>query len=142
MSELERRTPLKRSGNLRRTPMKRSASREPRARPANRGVEFSEKTRRRAASRYGGMCALCDRLGYGLVARQVEQYHHRQMRSAGGRGTVENCLPLCGVHHRLIHGYPDWAYRHGLLVKRHADPSAISVVAGCAISCEVDHVGQ
>ena len=147
MSELERRTPLKRSGGLRRTPMKRSPAKERRTlsggqveaarerkRERRATAEFSEKTKRRTSNAQGRRCA--------LTGGPIECYHHRQMKSAGGRGIFENCLGLTHEAHRLIHDETDWAYRHGLLVRRAADPRRVEPVTGCELLCEVDHVGQ
>jgi len=119
---LHRRSELKRSKPARRA---RSTA-DPQA--------FSEKTKTRALNRFNRHCALCE--------RRTVVYHHRQMRSQQGPGTFENCLPVCQYHHRQIHDHPDWATRHGLLVRSWDDPRHVRVFHHCPIACTQDHVGS
>lgn len=101
-------------------------------------VEFSETVRRTAMTIAGHRCAA--RLA-GCSVR-IEHFHHRRMRSAGGLGDLDNCLPVCARCHRRIHDHPGFAYLHGLLVRRHKDPADIAVISGCGVGCREDHAAQ
>lgn len=71
-----------------------------------------------------GLCQAMLR-GCTVVASHV---HHRQMRSQGGKHTLDNLVHLCQhCHHNMIHGRPAWAYEHGWLVRRGDDPAAIAI---------------
>jgi len=120
---------MKRTPLVRKTPMKRSRPRK-RLHAADPTKPAQQDAARR---RSRGICELCGR-------RAATDVHHRRMRSAGGADVVENFLDLCSsCHHVSIHENPDWAYRHGLLLRRgstgHPDP-----VIGCGLECEVDHL--
>lgn len=132
-SELKRKTPIKRA------PFKRTVQREPRDRPAQRdGVKFSEKVKRKARLRAGNRCEV----GGPNCTGEIEQYHHRRMRSQGGLGTLSNCLCVCATDHTLIHQKPDWAYRHGLLVRSWLEPHEVPVHAHCGPGCQTSHLSQ
>lgn len=71
-----------------------------------------------------------------LRDRPATEMHHR--RRAGRVDSVENLLHLSAyAHHELIHRYPAWARRHGLLLGAGDDPEVL--VVGCPLSCPTDH---
>jgi predicted restriction endonuclease len=69
--------------------------------------DFSNKTKRAAIERQGGVCAFC---GVTLKTRWSEgEYqgyaHHLKPLAHGGSDKLENCVYLCWGHHQLIgHG--------------------------------------
>lgn len=77
-------------------------------------VEFLPHVKAEAALRHHGHCAFpgCN--------RTIRTYHHIRRRSQGGKGTLENCLPLCDDHHRYIHANVEESFERGWL--RHAPP--------------------
>jgi predicted restriction endonuclease len=44
------------------------------------------------------------------------EFHHRKLRSQGGKHTADNILDLCRIHHRAIHDNPKVSYERGWLV--------------------------
>jgi hypothetical protein len=117
---LRRKTPLQRSGIKRHHPHRR--------------VRFEANAVYEAVTRRSrGICELCRDV-------PATEMHHRRMRSAGGLDIYDNILHLCGFcHHEAIHANPDWAYRHGLLIRR-SDPNHPPPVIGCWMNCDVDHM--
>jgi hypothetical protein len=88
-------------------------------------------------ARSGGRCEL--RVAANC-ARIVHHVHHIRRRSQGGGDDADNLLGVCSPCHDYVHAHPDWAQRHGALV-RTGDPH-IWVIAGCGPDCEVDHRGD
>jgi len=132
-----KRTPLKRSPIVRKTPLARTQPPKPKRKGSPRtSVEFSENTRRKARIRANFACEATN------CRTPPIQHHHRRMRSQGGIGQLANDHLVCPEHHRQIHDNPDWAYRHGLLVKSHNEPVDVPVFAGCPLDCQEDHVSQ
>jgi hypothetical protein len=118
--------------------MKRSPMRQQAANRKKSLVEFGEDVRSTVRRRAFGRCEVkapgC-RDG-------IHHYHHRLLRSHGGSGTLENCLGVCGPCHATIHANPDWAYRHGLLVRAFNQPDAVNWFNGCGPGCDENHAGQ
>ena len=113
---LERRSELRRGGQL---------SRKPNARKLRRSKVLNpradiRKLRKEVYARAGGRCDLC-----GLpLSEYAFEAHHRKKRSQGGLDEATNLVALHSVcHHDLVHGRPAWAYAHGFLVRRDADPA-------------------
>lgn len=78
--------------------------------------EFPADVKADVAERAGFRCEVCN-------VRPLQHYHHRLTRSAGGLGTIENCLGVCagppdGGCHARIHNNPAWAYEQGYLIRR------------------------
>ena len=115
---------------MRRTAMKKHPSRH------RATVEFSDTTKQFVTSRSGGWCEMHN------CASTIDEFHHRKMKSAGGKGSIANCLGLCSPMHRMIHDNPDWSYRHGALVRRHAEPDEVSMFLACDLDCDIDHANQ
>lgn len=103
-----KRTPLKRKTPLQQGP------RTVRHRTARRvdDKEFLPSVKYEAARRAHFTCKFpgCE--------RAIQCYHHILMRSQGGKGSVDNCMPLCHRHHQHIHSNPEESYEQGWL--RHA----------------------
>lgn len=91
--------------------MRRSPSH---GRPPGTRSKIPDTVRADVAARSGGRC---EAQHPGCTIRATEM-HHRLMRSAGGKHTVENLLDLCTAGHRYIHGHPNWSYEQGYLLKR------------------------
>ena len=126
-SPLQRKTPLARSGTIKA---------KPRRAPKRDTVEFGETTKKKVRIRADFRCELVG------CHHHIQEFHHRKMRSAGGKGTILNCLALCTVHHRSIHDNTGWSYRHGLLVKGCYEPNVVAPITGCGIDCLEDHAAQ
>jgi HNH endonuclease len=90
-------------------------------------VSISKATAAEVHERSDGFCEACGgRLGaYGGV------FHHRKLRSRGGRDDAVNLMevhPVCHNGHRYsIHGAPDRSERLGHMVASGKDPAAKSV---------------
>jgi hypothetical protein len=76
-----------------------------------RSTDFSSAVKAEVRKRSGGRC---EREG---CARRATHFHHRLMRSHGGRGTTENCAHLCLDCHTWVHANPAKSYELGLLVR-------------------------
>lgn len=113
-----------------RKPIKRKPSKAKKARFEDDRID---QERRIAQNRSRGVCELCR-------DAPATEIHHRRRRSAGGLEHHVNYLDLChSCHHVTIHGNPDWAMRHGLLLSRHTTNHP-EPVRGCTVDCEVDHL--
>jgi hypothetical protein len=70
-------------------------------------------------------CELCG------MARGTN-FSHRVSRGQGGLWTPANGQWLCGSGttgcHGRLHANPDWAYRHGLMLRRGSNPTGIPVL--------------
>lgn len=135
-----KRTPLIRKTGLKRTPFKPQPPRQHRTppKPSRSGINFTEKIKAKARLRAGDRCEV----GAPGCSGQINQYHHRRMRSQGGVGSLVNCLACCSSCHTRIHQRVEWAYRHGLLVKSWLEPHEVPVVTGCEYPCDEEHRRQ
>jgi hypothetical protein len=66
-------------------------------------------------ARSGGWCeantAACP------VGRHIgEQFHHRRLRSQGGKDTAENLVFICAAAHDWVHKNPAEAHERGLIL--------------------------
>lgn len=131
---------------MKRSPIKRKSDKTRRVLPdgeidqakkrkqaARNNIVFGYKVKQKVSQDWQNRCAMC--------RHPIDEYHHRKMRSQNGKGTAANCLPICARHHKMIHNNPDWAYRHGLLVRSADDPKAVEVFPECSLKCTHDHVG-
>lgn len=84
--------------------------RQANARAKRREVEFSSDVRAEIRARAGGCCEVCR-------MSKIDHYHHKLMRSHGGKGTVANGLAVCGSCHAIIHTHPYLSYTLGYLVR-------------------------
>lgn len=106
---LRRKTPLKPSSagaNLRPAPLKQSTGSR---------SDFPYSVKNAVRKRSGGWCE------YPGCTRHAHHFHHRLMRSQGGKGTVENCAHLCIQCHTFVHANPAKSYELGLLIRRSVD---------------------
>lgn len=71
---------------------------------------FSEEVKRKAWERDGGLCQWP--VGNGKCLAPGREFHHRTPKGMGGRkgqakkdiDSVDNCMTVCLMHHRLRHG--------------------------------------
>jgi hypothetical protein len=133
-SPLKRKTPLRTGGILDR-----------KGRPSHRTklilsddpndpeIVWREDIRRRS----GGWCERCAALG--RRRRAVNAHHRRTRQEKWSRWIVNNGIDLCGdCHHVDVHGHPEWARNHGLILSRHSRAHPRPVL-GCGLDCDVDH---
>ncbi len=145
---LERKAPLRPGGPLKRAPLRTKVGPKPtpRALPAElraapprppderTPVEFRPAVRGVVLRRSRGWCEMPG------CTRHALEYHHRKMRSAGGRGDAWNCLHLCVECHDWVHDNSRVAYRHGALIRRsRRDDPGVHFHLGWR-TCPVDHV--
>ena len=72
-----------------------------------RAGDFSNKTKRIAIERQGGVCAFCGvTLNTPWTGGEYRGYaHHLKPLIQGGSDSLDNCVYLCWGHHQLIgHG--------------------------------------
>lgn len=98
-------------------------------------VAFPEKVKNEVARRYRMRCAL----GLPGCSGLIQEFHHRRLRSQGGLGLEENCLPLCLHCHGTAHSRRDWAHRHGIIVSSQRDPAEVGVYTRCDLDCLEEH---
>lgn len=118
-----KRTPLRRRTPLKRTPLKASGPGLP---TRARLKPVSAKRRKRDAvypsSRravYERAEGMCEARFAGDCAGDGHQVHHLAGRGGPDPHRLDNLLLVCRACHELIHGWPEEAYRLGLMVKRH-----------------------
>lgn len=76
-------------------------------------VEFTEKAKSVMRYRSGGVCEVHTP---DCRSRAVV-FHHRLMRSHGGKGYAANGLYVCGPCHLYIHANPKISYEEGWLIR-------------------------
>ena len=108
-------TPLKRK-----TPLRRSA---PGRASRPRKQSLPKKLRTAVYERAGGLCDCCGE----WMDPETFDVHHRQLRSRGGKHTIENLVALKHEHHMWVHQHPAEATERGLMVSAYADPATIPV---------------
>lgn len=74
--------------------------------------------------RSGGVC---EAMIFPVCTGQVGHWHHRLMRSQGGKHEVHNGLALCSACHAWIHAHPEQSYKLGWLVKMSYEPLDVPV---------------
>lgn len=130
---LERKTPMKRGGELQRRPMGRAGTR-PRAKRSRRDTGPSATTSSIVWARAGGRCEVC---GGSLAGADGYSKHHRHPRRMGGStradlNTAANLVLICGSGTTGCHGRIESnrtiAYGEGLLLHDGADPTAVPVL--------------
>lgn len=119
---LERKTPLRRTPFRKITPEQRRAWNEgpspKRVKSSSNGNGHTHGVRKIIKRRSKGICERCWDAPAG-------QFHHRRMRSQGGKDTELNLVHLCAICHHWIHHNVQDAYDSGWLVKRWQDPDEI-----------------
>lgn len=122
-----KRSPLTRTSGLRRSRPMRTRSGRPSI--------ASRRARADVSTRSGGWCEA--RIA-GFCEGRASQMHHRVRRSQGGTDSPAILVDLCrACHHDAIHQHPDWASRHGWLIRSGEVPWG--PVVGCGLDCVVDH---
>lgn len=66
---------------------------------------------------------VCEAMIRGVCTGTPEAWHHRQMRSQGGKHEVVNGFAICAACHSWIHAHPSESYEHGWLVHGWDDPA-------------------
>jgi hypothetical protein len=62
------------------------------------------------------------------AAIDVDECHHRRLRSQGGSDALGNLITLTGIHHARWHSRRIEAHLRGLIVPSWADPLAVPVL--------------
>lgn len=136
---LERKTPLKRGGELQRRPMGRAGTRPRTKRPRARDTGPTPATTELVLARAGGRCEVCRGTldGPGGYSK-----HHRHPRRMGGSrrpelNTAANLVVLCGSGTTGCHGRVEsnrvQAYADGLLLHDGQDPAVVPVLLACNV---------
>lgn len=102
---MNRETPLRRV-----TPLK---SKTPPKRKGSVGSDFSRPVKDLVLRRSGGRCEARTP----VCTEHAVHFHHRILRSKGGRGTIDNCLHVCAACHTWIHGHPKVSYEQGWMIR-------------------------
>lgn len=76
-------------------------------------------------ARSGG---LCEAWLAGVCETRGQHMHHRQLRSRGGKHTVQNVIHLCTACHAWAHSHVKSATGMGLIVSTYADPATTPVI--------------
>ena len=97
-----KRTPLNRKSPLRRTPFFRKPAKKSQVPPEIRDA---------VTARSGGLCE------WPSCPNPATDLHHKQMRSQGGKHTVDNLAHLCRGCHDRIHANPAQSYEAGWLIR-------------------------
>jgi hypothetical protein len=65
-------------------------------------LNFTIATKKESYKLAGGKCAAHRIWPKEHCSNQINDYHHGIEASLGGKPTVDNCIPLCGKHHRQV----------------------------------------
>jgi 5-methylcytosine-specific restriction endonuclease McrA len=131
----QRKTPLKRSGQLKRTPFKRNGKPLKRS-AAKASGRVAGPTRDVVDAVQDRGQHSCERCGIGVGPRRGEDHHihHRRLKGNGGTEKPDAHLPqnlllLCPPCHEVVHGpgRAEWE-RHGWIVPQSGDPAAVPVL--------------
>jgi predicted restriction endonuclease len=60
------------------------------------GYQYQKQVLRQ---QYGNRCMLCER----VLQKKKQSYHHRQPKSCGGKGSIDNGVILCMECQHIIH---------------------------------------
>lgn len=125
---IQRKTDLRRAGELARTPLARGKGLRTRKaaaakRPKDTGPSPAQRTQ---VMLRAGWC--CERCGLGIHAGVEFSVHHRLPRGRGGRNVLSNLVLLCGSGVTGCHGQVESqrtaAYDTGWLVETGISPAA------------------
>lgn len=115
---------MKKTPLTRKTPLQRGGART--AVRKKKAERLSKSTRQQVFARAGGRCDCCG----AALDPEAWDCHHRQLRSRGGRHTLENLVALTHACHMRWHESPNAAAARGLMVSRWDDPATEPVVRG------------
>jgi hypothetical protein len=91
-------------------------------------VSFSQALAEEIHQRSDGHCEACG----GWLSSEGGVFHHRLLRSQGGRDTLANVMEIHAVCHNghtgSIHSQPARSYRLGHLVRSGIDPITCAVI--------------
>lgn len=69
----------------------------------------------------------CEAMIPTVCTGRPEHWHHRRLRSQGGKHEVVNGLAVCTACHEYFHRNPEQSYERGWLVKSVHEPSEMPV---------------
>jgi hypothetical protein len=118
---MQRSKPLRRKTPLRRTPFHPHRKRKHAASGARVIRDIPATVRVAVGDRAGGYCDWC-----GLPMGTFDA-HHRQLRSRGGKHTLQNLVAPHRACHEYIHGHPSEATARGFMVSSWDCPPAVPV---------------
>lgn len=85
-----------------------------------------------ARSEWGAVDQACEAMIPGVCTLRPTHWHHRKLRSQGGKHEVVNGLAVCSPCHNHFHAHPAEAVERGWIVKSAADPAEQPVLRhGC-----------
>lgn len=76
-----------------------------------------------ARSEWDAVGQACEAMIRGVCSLSPTHWHHRKLRSQGGKHEVVNGLAVCEPCHRYFHANPAEAMEKGWIVKSAADPA-------------------
>jgi len=115
-----KRSPLKRHSEIKRkAPRSTEPLKKTRLNPRGRKYKpIPQEVREAVTERAKGLCEVT--LPGCLV--RLQHLHHKLSRAQGGRHVADNLAGCCMSCHGKIHANPEWAYRHGWLIRGQAAP--------------------
>lgn len=125
-SGIQRKTPMKSGSSLRSTPPAQGSGKPAAPRRTGKHVGVNE-ARRLVKERSGGQCEI-HMVG---CYEQATDWHHRQLRSQGGKWEVRNGIHACRFCHEAVtntRGHRAEYEANGWLVRSHLDPAAVEVL--------------
>lgn len=120
---LTRKTPMKRASSLPQGGAPLARTRERKTHRPLRREPMPQDLREAVKARARGLCDCC-----GERLPDVWDAHHRQLRSRGGKDTLENLVALKHGHHMRLHDNPADATGRGLMVQSWEDPARVAIL--------------
>jgi hypothetical protein len=100
--------------------------------------DFPKSTVALIYARTQGYCEKC-----GNYMRQEEMNpHHRQLKSQGGKGVVENGLGIHHECHRWVHDNPADSYKYGWMIPNGDTPLMLPVLLPSNIYARLTNDGR
>ena len=73
-------------------------------------------------ARSGGICEMWHPP---VCLGTAQQFHHRRLRSQGGKDTIECCVHICRACHDFAHDHPRLARENGWIVSAWKEPGGV-----------------
>ena len=83
----------------------------------------------------------CEKCG-GYMSFEQMTPHHRQLKSQGGKGIVENGIGIHHACHRWIHDNPAESYKYGWMVPNGDTPQGLPVLLPSGLSAKLTADGH